>query len=159
MSWRHMTEWRHSSVILDLGPRWRYISPLHAPENDTAQYSLDKGAGWAPGPVWTQWSREKSLAPDGSRTPKAQSVGRRYTDWSIQKLHFNMCSLCACAPLLILTGYSVPKAWCYGTSTLRRQCQLGPTCSHDDPWAKCGPGRYAATSQYASFLVMGWMLM
>jgi hypothetical protein len=31
-------------------------------------------AGWAPEPVWTLWSREKSLAPVGNRTPAFQLI-------------------------------------------------------------------------------------
>jgi hypothetical protein len=33
---------------------------------------------WAPEPVWTLWSTDKSLAPAGNQTPAVQSVARRY---------------------------------------------------------------------------------
>jgi hypothetical protein len=38
----------------------------------------------APEPVWTLWSREKSLDPAGNWTPVVQPVVRCYTDWAIQ---------------------------------------------------------------------------
>jgi hypothetical protein len=38
---------------------------------------------WTPGPVWTLWSRDKSLASAGNRTPAVQHIARRYTDWAI----------------------------------------------------------------------------
>jgi hypothetical protein len=37
-------------------------------------------AGWAPEPVWTQRSEEKSCASVGDRTPAVQSVVRHCTD-------------------------------------------------------------------------------
>jgi hypothetical protein len=36
-----------------------------------------------PEPVWTLWSREKSFAPAGNRTPTVQSLAHHYTDWAI----------------------------------------------------------------------------
>jgi hypothetical protein len=41
------------------------------------------GGWWAPEPVLTLWSRDKSLSPAGNRTPAAQHVARRYCDWAI----------------------------------------------------------------------------
>jgi hypothetical protein len=38
------------------------------------------GAGWAPKPVWTLWSKEKTLVHAGNQTLVPQLVGRRYTD-------------------------------------------------------------------------------
>jgi hypothetical protein len=35
---------------------------------------------WASEPVWTLWSREKYLAPDGNRTPAIEYVAHRYAD-------------------------------------------------------------------------------
>jgi hypothetical protein len=39
--------------------------------------------GWAPEPVWTLWSKDKSLAPVGNGTPAVPPVARRYADWTI----------------------------------------------------------------------------
>jgi hypothetical protein len=39
-------------------------------------------AGLAPETVWTLWSRENSVAPDGNQTLAIQFVARRYTDWT-----------------------------------------------------------------------------
>jgi hypothetical protein len=39
-----------------------------------------KKAGWAPEPVWSAWSREKSLTPVGNRTQAVQPVDSHYTD-------------------------------------------------------------------------------
>jgi hypothetical protein len=39
-------------------------------------------AGWATHPIWTVWSREKSLAPVGNESQAVQSVALRYTDWA-----------------------------------------------------------------------------
>jgi hypothetical protein len=37
-------------------------------------------AGWAIEPVWMLWSREKSPAPAGNRTPAIQPIACHYTD-------------------------------------------------------------------------------
>jgi hypothetical protein len=43
--------------------------------------------GWTPQPVWTLWSREKSLASAGNRTSAVQLVARSYTDWAILPIY------------------------------------------------------------------------
>jgi hypothetical protein len=39
---------------------------------------------WIPEPVWTPWSRAKSLAPAGNRILAVQPITRRYTDGAVQ---------------------------------------------------------------------------
>jgi hypothetical protein len=55
---------------------------LHGP---AALPSVPTGqeAGWAPEPIWTLWSREKSLSPNGNRNQALQPVARQYTDRAI----------------------------------------------------------------------------
>jgi hypothetical protein len=38
---------------------------------------------WAPEPVWTRQSREKSVALAGNRTPALQPVTSGYSDWAV----------------------------------------------------------------------------
>jgi hypothetical protein len=58
--------------ILDLGTRWR-SRQLHGTGRFTpgekAPVPIGFEADWTPEPVWTLWSREKSLAPVSIRTP------------------------------------------------------------------------------------------
>jgi hypothetical protein len=42
-----------------------------------------QGAGWAPEPVRTLWSRDKSFTDAGNLTPVVLSVVWHYTDWAI----------------------------------------------------------------------------
>jgi hypothetical protein len=46
---------------------------LHAsatlPLKKKLSFSIEQEAGWAPESVWTLWSKQKSLAPAGNRTP------------------------------------------------------------------------------------------
>jgi hypothetical protein len=57
---------------------------LHAPGSFTPrkepQVLIGKEAGWAPEPVWTTWSREKSIAPAGNRTLAVQPLAYRPED-------------------------------------------------------------------------------
>jgi hypothetical protein len=54
----------------------------HAPAALYPQYPLDRKAGWAPEPVWTQRLEEISSAPVRDQTPVVQSVISHYTDWA-----------------------------------------------------------------------------
>jgi hypothetical protein len=45
--------------------------------------------GWAPGPVWTRWWREKFSAPRGTRTP-ARSPALFH--WAIPTSHIRICT-------------------------------------------------------------------
>jgi hypothetical protein len=73
-----MREWRYSSSILDLRSRWmsasrpsRFTSGKRPP----VPIGLDRGAGWAPEPVWKPWRKEKSLASTWNRTqPSSPSL-------------------------------------------------------------------------------------
>jgi hypothetical protein len=60
--WRHMREWRYSSTILDLYTRWRWLHSFMPLE-----------------PVWTLWSREKSLAPARNWTLAVQPTACHYS--------------------------------------------------------------------------------
>jgi hypothetical protein len=73
-----------NSTILDLGTRWRLAvsftaRPLYLPVKEPRVH-IEYESGWAPEPVWTLWSREKSLVPAENRTPAVLLLARRYTD-------------------------------------------------------------------------------
>jgi hypothetical protein len=70
MTLRHTGEWRYSSIV---------SGQLHA-QAALPSVPSEYEAGWAPEPVRTLRSREKSLVPAMNRTPTIQSVTRRYTD-------------------------------------------------------------------------------
>jgi hypothetical protein len=57
---------------------------LHAPATlqpgKEPPVSIEQNAWWAPEPVWTLWSKEKSLAPAGNRIPAVHTVTGRYTE-------------------------------------------------------------------------------
>jgi hypothetical protein len=36
--------------------------------------------GWVPEPIWTLWSREKSVTPAKNRIPAVYAIACRYTD-------------------------------------------------------------------------------
>jgi hypothetical protein len=72
-----MGEWRYSSTILDLDTRWS--GQLHAPAalspGKKPPVPVEEEAGRTPEPVWQLWSREKRVAPAGSRTlPSSHGV-------------------------------------------------------------------------------------
>jgi hypothetical protein len=50
---------------------------------------IEKEAGWAPEPVWTQRLEEKSSVSVGDRTPVVQSVVSHYTDSATPTLNSN----------------------------------------------------------------------
>jgi hypothetical protein len=52
------------------------------PLGKDTRYPLERRAGWASEPVWTQGLEEKSSAPFGDRTPIVQPVVRHYTAWA-----------------------------------------------------------------------------
>jgi hypothetical protein len=81
-----MGEWRYSSIILDLGTRWRWVvsftyRPLY-PRGNRPRYLLVRRLG---GPQsWSKRCRElKNVTPSGNRTPAFQPVARHNTDWSV----------------------------------------------------------------------------
>jgi hypothetical protein len=57
--------------------------PATLPPSKNFPVLIELEAEWIPEPVWTLWSREKSLAPAGTRTPAVQPVHRQYTDLAI----------------------------------------------------------------------------
>jgi hypothetical protein len=54
-----MGEWRHGSVILYLGTRWKVSGQLHVPPA-LPSVPIRQEAGWATEPVWKLQKREKS---------------------------------------------------------------------------------------------------
>jgi hypothetical protein len=92
-------EWRYSSSIHHFGTRWRWVVsftslPLYfRAEEPTVPIGCE--AGWASEPVWTLWSRGKSLGLIGNRTaiprPSARSPsGIPILKWISKK--YNMLS-------------------------------------------------------------------
>jgi hypothetical protein len=58
-------------------------SQLHAPAALFPGESFPAAVRWAPEPLWTLRSTEKSLTPTRSQTPAVQLVVSRYTDWAV----------------------------------------------------------------------------
>jgi hypothetical protein len=54
--------------------------PAALPPGKELSVPIVQEAGWAPEPVWTFWSTEKCLSPDGNRTPAVESVACGYTN-------------------------------------------------------------------------------
>jgi hypothetical protein len=86
-SWRPIREWKYSSVIIDLGTRWRWVvsftpRPLYPWGNSPTCPLYRRLDG--PQNRSGSYEEEKNLAPAGNRTPTLQIVARRYTDWDIQ---------------------------------------------------------------------------
>jgi hypothetical protein len=84
MPWTRMGEWRYSSIILDLGTRWRWSASCPSrftPWGNSPRYPLDRRLG---GPQsWSGRCGEKSLAPARNRTRAVQHVLCRYSgSWS-----------------------------------------------------------------------------
>jgi hypothetical protein len=79
---RRMGEWSYCSAILDLDTRCRWVVSFTL---STALFRAkgSQEAGWAPEPIWTLWSTEKSLAPSGNWTTAVQLLARHYTVWAI----------------------------------------------------------------------------
>jgi hypothetical protein len=55
-------------------------APTTLPQGKESPVPIGQEAEWAPEPVWTLWSREKSFAPAGNRTPAVQTVASYYID-------------------------------------------------------------------------------
>jgi hypothetical protein len=70
---------------------------LHAhaalPPRKESRVPSGQEAGWAPDPVWTLWSREKSLSPAGNQTRAVHPVAGCYTYWAIQSTLFELRSI------------------------------------------------------------------
>jgi hypothetical protein len=56
-----------------------HISPALPPGKEPAVPTVQE-TEWAPQPVWTLWSIEKSVAPAPNRTSAVQLTARRYTE-------------------------------------------------------------------------------
>jgi hypothetical protein len=76
-----MGEWRYSSIILDLGTRWRWVVSFTTlpryPRGRGPRYPLDRRLG-EPQSRSGRCGEEKNLA-----LPGIEPVARRYTDWAI----------------------------------------------------------------------------
>jgi hypothetical protein len=69
--WRRIRKWWHSSTLLYLGSRRGEQWALHSASCTTGEQplvSIVYEDGWTPGPVYTLWSREKSIARARNRT-------------------------------------------------------------------------------------------
>jgi hypothetical protein len=63
-----MGEWRYSSIILDLGTRWRWVVSV-TPLPLYPQEKINQLDSWLGGPQsWSGSCEEKNLAPAGNRT-------------------------------------------------------------------------------------------
>jgi hypothetical protein len=63
------------------GGEWSPSRPGHFTSEETVPpVPIGQEAGWAPEPVWTLWSREKSFDSAGYQTSAVRPVPRRYTD-------------------------------------------------------------------------------
>jgi hypothetical protein len=78
-----MAEWRCSTIILDFDSIWRLVArftrrPLYSGVGIVRTHWL---GGWREAePVWTLWSREKSLATTGNQTVAVQLLAYPYID-------------------------------------------------------------------------------
>jgi hypothetical protein len=54
--------------ILNLSIEWRFTLLLLYPQGKSLRNPLDRMLVWAPGPVWSLWRKEKSLASAKNRT-------------------------------------------------------------------------------------------
>jgi hypothetical protein len=63
-------------LILKFGSRWRWSAspPGRFAHGERAPVTIGYEAGWAPESFWTQWQREKVLAPTGNGTPVVEPV-------------------------------------------------------------------------------------
>jgi hypothetical protein len=87
MPWKHMRKWMYSSIILDLGTRWRWVGsfmpqPLYH-QGKSPWYPLDRRLSRPQ--CWSGCCgvEKKSLARARNRTPAIQPVADHYTDWAI----------------------------------------------------------------------------
>jgi hypothetical protein len=72
-----MGEWEYSSTILVLGSGRRWVvsfTPQPFTPRQKNPVRTGRNVRWAPEPVWTLCSREKSLVPTGNRTQTVQAV-------------------------------------------------------------------------------------
>jgi hypothetical protein len=95
--WGRIGECSYMSTILDLSARWRWVvkftpRPLHPPPSkERAPVPTGKEVGWAPVPVWTLWSREKSYHC------RESNPGRPSPSPSLYRLNYPS-SLCCIIP-------------------------------------------------------------
>jgi hypothetical protein len=80
MPWRHMAEWRYSSIILYLGTRWRWVVsfttlPLY-PRGNSPRYSFDRRLGGLKSQSGC-WREEKNLLPIPGTEPRLLGLSAR----------------------------------------------------------------------------------
>jgi hypothetical protein len=82
-------EWRYSSIILNLGTKWRWmVSFTHLSlylRGNSRWYTMHRRLGWATEPIWTLWRMGKYLVRTWESIPDPTVVQRTwYTDWTIR---------------------------------------------------------------------------
>jgi hypothetical protein len=82
----YMERWMYSSIVLDLGARWRSVAsftPLY-PLRKSTRYLLDRRLG-GPQSRSGLCGEDENLTIVENRTPVVQPVDRRHTDWATLK--------------------------------------------------------------------------
>jgi hypothetical protein len=77
-------------------------APAALPPGEEPPVPIGYEAGWAPEPVWTLWSREKSIAPAGDWTPAAQPTELSPLTTRFQRLNLYSGAVYTCIPWLEL---------------------------------------------------------
>jgi hypothetical protein len=89
MPWRHMCEWRNSSIILDIVTRWRWVvsftTQLLYFRGKNFRYPLDRRVGGPHIKFW-RYGEEKNLILAWNQTPAVQPIAHHYVIWAIPTL-------------------------------------------------------------------------
>jgi hypothetical protein len=72
-----MGEWRYSSIILDLGTRWRRVASFTPRDGARVKHWM---GGWVDLRAALEAEKRNISCPAGNRTPVVQPVAHCYTD-------------------------------------------------------------------------------